>query len=322
MRRRDFIAGLAGVTGWSSRAQTQSGSRHYRVGMLDTSPRALNPNFGALEQALRERGYVESQNLLFEYRSPGGHNESFAELAQELVRGNVDVIVTRGTPAALAAKAASSTIPVVMAAAGDPLAIIGGPPPATNLTGFGASAPGAEQKRVGILKELLPKCERIAALMNLSNPSRRAEWNAVEQAARALGIATQVLDARRADDLERSFESAARWAADALVVGSDTLVQTNQSLVIRLAAMHRLPAIYTFRDFVEAGGLLSYGVSLPDLYRRAAGYVDRILKGAKPGDLPVQAPTAFETVLNLKTARALGLGVPDRFLQGAAEIIR
>jgi putative ABC transport system substrate-binding protein len=321
MRRRDFIAGLAGVAGWSSKAQAQSSLRRYRVGILDTSPRALNPNFGALEQALRERGYVESQNLIFEYGSPGGHNEGFAELARELVRRDVDVIVTRGTPAALAAKAASGTVPVVMAAAGDPQAIIGSPP-AANLTGFGASAAGAERKRVGILKELLPKCERIAALMNLSNPSRRAEWSAVEEAARALGIATQVLDPRTAEGLERSFESAARFAADALVVGSDTLVQTNQSLVIRLAAMRRLPSIYTFRDFVEAGGLLSYGVSLPDLYRRAAGYVDSILKGTRPGDLPVQAPTTFETVLNLKTASALGLSVPDTFLQGAAEVIR
>ena len=322
MRRRDFIAGLAGVAGWSSKAHAQSGFRRYRVGMLDTSPRGLNPNFGALEQALRERGYIESQNLVFEYRSPGGHNESFAELARDLVRLDVDVIVTRGTPAALAAKAASSTVPVVMAAAGDPQTIIGSSPPAANLTGFGASAAGAERKRVVILKELLPKCERIAALMNLSNPSRRAEWSAVEEAAHASGIATQVLDARTAEGLERAFESAARFAADALVVGSDTLVQTNQSLVIGLAAMHRLPSIYTFRDFVEAGGLLSYGVSLPDLYRRAAGYVDSILKGARPGDLPVQPPSAFETVLNLKTATALGLSVPDTFLQGAAEVIR
>jgi putative ABC transport system substrate-binding protein len=320
MRRRDFIAGLAGVAGWSSKAQAQSDFRRYRVGMLDTSPRGRNPNFGALEQALRERGYIESQNLVFEYRSPGGHNESFAELARELVRLDVDVIVTRGTPAAFAAKAASGTVPVVMAAAGDPRAIIGSPP-AANLTGFGASAAGAERKRVAILKELLPKCERIAALMNLSNPSRRAEWSAVEEAARAFGIAPQVLDPRTAEGLERAFESAARFAADALVVGSDTLVQTNQSLVIRLASMHRLPSIYTFRDFVEAGGLLSHGVSLPDLYRRAAGYVDSILKGARPADLPVQPPTAFETVLNLKTARALGLSVPDTFLQGAAEVI-
>jgi putative ABC transport system substrate-binding protein len=320
MRRRDFIAGLAGVAGWSSKAQAQSGFRRYRVGMLDTSPRGRNPNFGALEQALRERGYIESQNLVFEYRSPGGHNESFAELARELVRLDVDVIVTRGTPAAFAAKAASGTVPVVMAAAGDPRAIIGSPP-AANLTGFGASAAGAERKRVAIFKELLPKCERIAALMNLSNPSRRAEWSAVEEAARAFGIAPQVLDPRTAEGLERAFESAARFAADALVVGSDTLVQTNQSLVIRLASMHRLPSIYTFRDFVEAGGLLSHGVSLPDLYRRAAGYVDSILKGARPADLRVQPPTAFETVLNLKTARALGLSVPDTFLQGAAEVI-
>jgi len=321
MRRRDFIAGLAGVAGWSSKAQAQSGLRRHRVGMLDTSPRALNPNFGALEQALRDRGYVESQNLVFEYRSPGGHNDSFAELARELVRLDVDVIVTRGTPAALAAKAASNMVPVVMAAAGDPQSIIGSSPPAANLTGFGASAPGAEGKRVGILKELLPKCERVAALMNLSNPSRRAELSAVEEAARTLGIGTQVLDVRTAEGLERSIEFAASFGADALVVGSDTLVQTNQSLVIRLAAMHRLPAIYTFRDFVEAGGLLSHGVSLPDLYRRAAGYVDSILKGTRPADLPVQLPTAFETVLNLKTARALGLSVPDRFLQGA-EVIR
>jgi len=320
MRRRDFIAGLAGVAGWSSKAHPQSGFRRYRVGMLDTSPRGLNPNFGALEQALRERGYIEGQNLVFEYRSPGGHNESFTELARELVRLDVDVIVTRGTPAALAAKAASSTVPVVMAAAGDPQTIIGSSPSATNLTGFGASAAGAERKRVAILKELLPKCERIAALMNLSNPSRRAEWSAVEEAARTSGIATQVLDARTAEGLERAFESAARFTADALVVGSDTLVQTNQSLVIGLAARHRLPSIYTFRDFVEAGGLLSYGVSLPDLYRRAAGYVDSILKGARPGDLPVQPPTAFETVLNLKTARALGLSVSDTFLQGAEVI--
>jgi putative ABC transport system substrate-binding protein len=321
MRRREFIAGLAGVAGWSSRAQAQSGLRRYRVGMLDTSPRGLNPNFRALEQALRERGYIESQNLAFEYRSPGGNNESFTELAQELVRLDVDVIVTRGTPAALAAKAASGTVPVVMAAAGDPQAIIGSSPPAANLTGFGASAAGAERKRVALLKELLPKCERVAALMNLSNPSRRAEWSAVEEAAGALGITTQVLDARTADGLERSFESAVRFAADALVVGSDTLVQTNQSLVIRLASMHRLPSIYTFRDFVEAGGLLSYGVSLPDLYRRAAGYVDLILKGARPGDLPVQAPAAFETVLNLQTARALGLSLPDTFLQRAEVIL-
>jgi putative ABC transport system substrate-binding protein len=321
MRRRDFIAGCASMAAYPLPAAAQSGSRHYLVGMLDTSPRRLNRNFLALEQALGERGYVEGRNLAFEYRSPDGRNESFAELAKELARLDVDVIVTRGTPAALAAKAASATVPVVMAAAGDPQAIIGGSPPSANLTGFGASAPGAERKRVEILNEALPRLERLAALMNLSNPSRRSEWTAIEEAARSLGIAAQVFDPRTAEGLAGSFEAAARWPADALVVGSDTLVQTNQSLVIRLAASHRLPTIYTFRDFVEAGGLLSYGVSLPDLYRRTAGYVDRILKGAKPGELPVQAPSKFETVLNRSTATSLGLAVPDTFLQRVDEVI-
>jgi len=322
MRRRDFIAGLASMGGWSSSVYAQSSSKHYRVGMLDTSVRQVNANFGELEKGLRDRGYVEGRNLTFEYRSPDGRNESFAELARELVRLNVDVIVTRGTPAALAAKAASATVPVVMAAAGDPSAIIRSSVPSANLTGFGAFAPGAERKRVEVLKNMLAKVERVAALMNLSNPSRRSEWNEIEAGARALGVETQVLDARTVADIERSFDAATRWRADALVVGSDTLVQTNQSLVVRLAAMHRLPAIYTFRDFVDAGGLVSYGVSLPDLYRRAAVYVDKILKGARPDELPVEPPTKFETIINLRTAKALGLALPNTLLSNADEVIQ
>ena len=323
MRRRDFIAGLTSMWGWSSWAYAQSSSKSYRVGMLDTSSRQLNANFGELQRGLRELGYIEGQNLIFEYRSPDGRNETFAELARELVRLQVDAIVTRGTPAALAARAASATVPVVMAAAGDPRAIIGSAvPPATNLTGFDASAPGAERKRVEILKSMLAKVERVAALMNLSNPSRRAEWNEIEAATRAMGIEAQVLDARAVADIERSFDSATRWHADALVVGSDTLVQTNQSLVVRLAALHRLPSIYTFRDFVDAGGLVSYGVSLPDLYRRAAAYVDKILKGARPDELPVEAPTKFETVINLQTAKALGLTVANTLPFETLEVIQ
>jgi putative tryptophan/tyrosine transport system substrate-binding protein len=323
MRRRDFIAGFASMGAWPSSLYAQSNSRRYRVGMLDTSARHLNPNLGHFERGLRERGYIEGQNLTFEYRTPDGRNESFAELARELVRLNVDVIVTRGTPAALAAKAASATIPVVMAAAGDPQAIIrGGGAPSANLTGFGAFAPGTERKRVEILKTMLVKVERVAALMNLSNPSRRSEWNEIEAGARSIGVEAQVLDARTVADLEHSFDSATRWRADALVVGSDTLVQTNQSLVLRLAASHRLPSIYTFRDFVDAGGLVSYGVSLPDLYGRAAAYVDRILKGARVDELPVEAPTRFEMIINLKTARALGLAVPDTLLSSADEVIQ
>jgi putative ABC transport system substrate-binding protein len=311
------------VGGCASSVGAQPDTKRYRVGMLDTSVRHLNPNLRHLEQALRERGYVEGQNLIFEYRSPDGRNDTFNQLASELVSLDVDVLVTRGTPAALAAKAASTTVPVVMAAAGDPHAIIhGAPAPSTNLTGFGAFVTGAERKRVEILKSMLPKVERVAALMNLSNPSRQAEWNEIAASARAMGVEAQVLDARIVADFDRLFDAATRWRADAMVIGSDTLVQTHQSLVIRLAASHRLPSVYTFRDFVDAGGLVSCGVSLPDLYRRAAGYVDRILKGAKPQELPVEPPTKLEIVVNLTTARALGLALSSAFLSAADEVMQ
>jgi len=322
MRRREFIAGLAAAA-WSWPARAQSTSKRTLVGVLDTSPRLRNANFDALRQGLRERGHVEGQNVAFEYRSADGRNESFAALAAELVRLDVDVIVTRGTPAALAARAATPTIPVVMAAAGEPVAIARDPVrPSGNMTGFGAYVRGIEGKRVEILRDMLAKVERVAALMNLSNPSRRSEWREIEASARSLGIAAQVLDTRAVGDIERAFDAATNWHADALVVGSDTIMQTNQGLVVALAAEHRLPAIYTFRDFVDAGGLASYGVSLPDLYRRAAAYVDRILAGARPDELPIEQPTKLELVINLEAARALGVTVPDKVLLGADEVIR
>lgn len=321
MKRREFAAGLASVAALASSGWAQT-PRHYRVGMLDTSSREVNINFRALQQGLRQRGYVEGQNLTFEYRSADGGNERFAELALDLVRRNVDVIVTRGTPAALAAKAASSTVPVVMAAAGDPLTIARDPArPALNMTGFGASAQGAEEKRIEILRQLLPGVQRVAALMNLSNPSRRAEWSEIEASSRSLGIAAHVLDSRTLADIERSFDAASRWNAQAMIIGSDTVVQTNQALVVKLAAAYRMPAMYTFRDFVDAGGLASYGVSLPDLYRRAAEYVDRIFKGAKPDELPIEQPTKFELVVNRKAASAVGLTIPEIVLARADELI-
>jgi putative tryptophan/tyrosine transport system substrate-binding protein len=318
MRRREFIAGLASAAAWPLAAHAQSASRRHRIGVLDTSARQFNANFKVFQQALLALGYVEGQNLGFEYRSADGRNESFPELAAELVRLDVDLIVTRGTPAALAAKAATATIPVVMAAVGDPLALVRG---AGNLTGFGANIPGAERKRVEILNDMLPKVARVAALMNLSNPSRASEWSEIAASARSLGIEPQVLDTRTIADIERSFDSASSQHADALVVGSDTLVQTNQSLVVRLAAAHRMPAIYTFRDFVDAGGLVSYGVSLPDLYRRAAAHVDKILKGTRPLELPVEQATGSELVVSVRTAKALGLAIPQIFLSRADAVI-
>jgi putative ABC transport system substrate-binding protein len=317
MKRRDFIAGLASLAALPLAARAQP-ARHYRIGVLDTSARQVNGNFKVLQQALQGLGYVEGQNVGFEYRSADGRNESFPALAGELARLEVDVIVTRGTPAALAAKAATATIPVVMAAVGEPATIVRG---TSNLTGFGAILEGAERRRLEALRDLLPGVARIAALMNLSNPSRASEWNEIEAGARALGIESQVLDTRTLADIERSFEAAASQHLDAVVVGSDTIMQANQKRVIALAASHRLPAIYTFRDYVDAGGLVSYGVSLPDLFRRAAVSVDKILKGARPADLPVEQATGTELVINIKAAKALGLAIPANFLARAEQVI-
>jgi putative tryptophan/tyrosine transport system substrate-binding protein len=320
MKRRQFIAAFAA---WSVSAHAQP--RRRVVGMLDTSARPVNPNFGALVEGLRKHGRVEGEDLAFAYRSADGRNERFPALARELVDLGVDVIVTRGTPAALAARAATATvpIPVVMAAAGDPEAIArNAAKPALNLTGFGAYGRGIEAKRVALLRELLPKARRVAGLMNLSNPSRQAEWRAVEAALTASGIAPQVLDAREAADIAPAFEAATRSAADGLVIGSDTVMQANQAQVVALAAHHRLPAIYTFRDFVDAGGLMSYGVSLPDLYRRAADYVDRILAGTKPDELPIAQPTGFELAINLTAAAAIGLTMPPGLLDRVDAVIR
>jgi putative tryptophan/tyrosine transport system substrate-binding protein len=318
MRRREFLAGCAGTAAWAAFACAQSMSKRYRVGMLDTSPRERNGNFQALVQGLGERGYIEGQNLAFEYRSADGNNAGFPALAAELARLDVDVIVTRGTPAALAAKAATTRIPVVMAAAGDPVAIARG---TENLTGFSANLEGAEQKRVETLKQMLPELSRIAALMNLSNPSREAEWNAVAAAARSLSIAAEVLDTRKVEDIETAFAAAARERTDAVVVGSDTIMQSNQKLVVETAARHKVPAIYTFRDFVETGGLVSCGVSLPDLYRRAADYADKILKGTPPHALPVEPARGSELVVNRSAAAAIGLTLPASFLAHADAVI-
>jgi len=329
MRRRELIVGL-GILALSGSARAQSAKLH-RIGVLDTSARPLNANFGAFLAALRELGRVEGEDFTVEYRSADGHNERFAELAAELVRRDVDLIVTRGTPAALAAKsattksattkAATTGIPVIMAAVGDPQAIVESARPAANVTGFGANLPGTERRRVELLKMMLPRLARIGALMNLSNPSRQAEWESIAAAARALEVAPLVLDTRAGADIARAFDAASLAQTDAVVVGSDTVMQTNQGLLVELAAAHRMPAIYTFRDFVEAGGLMSYGVSLGDLYRRAAGYADKILKGATPRDLPVEPPTKAELVVNRATAKALGLDLPEGLRTLADEVI-
>jgi putative tryptophan/tyrosine transport system substrate-binding protein len=305
LKRREFITLLGGATAaWPLVALAQSA---YRIGVLDTTSAALNAtNFDALRQGLRQHGYIEGQNLVIEYRSADGRAERFPDLAAELVRLNVDLIVTRGTPAIFAAKNATKTIPVVMAASGDPLGagvVAGLARPGGNVTGLSAFVTELQAKRLELLREMVPRIDRIAALLNMSSPAEPPQWEETKAAARTLAIEPQLLDVRKPEDLSRAFETAIRQRADALVVGINVLTQANRRPIADLATKHRLPAIYASREFVDAGGLVALGVSYPDLYRRAATYVDKILKGAKPADLPIEQPTKFELMINLKLQR-------------------
>jgi putative ABC transport system substrate-binding protein len=307
-------------------ADAQQVQRVYRVGMLETISPALNAaNFDAFRQGLRALGYVEGENLVIEYRSADGDASRFPALATELVRLQVDVLVTRGTPAALAAKHAAGSIPVVMAAIGDPLGVgvvASLARPDGNVTGLSAFATELSGKRVELFREMLPGITRLAALLNMGNPLFPPQWEVTETVARSLGIEPQLLDVRKSEDIGRLFDAAITSRADALVVGADGVTQANRQSIIELATKHRLPTMYPSREFVDAGGLISYGVSYPHLYYRASGFVDKIFRGAKPGDLPVEQPTKLELVINLKTAQALGLTLSPMFLFRADEVIQ
>jgi len=273
---------------------------------------------------VRELGFVEGQNLVIDYRSADGRAGRFPDLATELVRRNVDLMITRGTLAALAAKNATATIPVVMTASGDPVGthlVASLARPGGNLTGLSSAVRDLYGKRVEMLKEMMLAAAVIAGFFNLSNPVSPLEWKEAETATQSIGLRPLLFDVRNVDDIHRAFDAASRERNMALVIGLDTVTQEHRKMITELAAKHRLPAIYAAREFINAGGLALYGVSYPDLYRRAATYVDRIFKGAKPADLPVEQPTRFELVINLKTAKALGLTVPDTLLARADEVI-
>jgi putative ABC transport system substrate-binding protein len=328
MKRREFMMLLGAAAAspaifWPLAARAQPVGRSFRVGLLDTTSRESNTaNLAALEKGLRELGYVEGQNLILEYRSADGRTDRFPQFVAELVNLKVDVIVTRGTPAAVAAKNGAATIPIVMAANGDPLGsglINSLARPGENVTGFSALVVDLYPKRVELLREMIPGLARIAGLFNSDNPVSAREWEAIAASARSLAITPTLLDVRSRDALPPAFENASAQRIDGLIVGLDTLTQANKEMIVGLAARHRLPAIYSSSEF--AGGLLTYGVSYQDLYYRAAAYVDRILRGAKPADLPVQQPTKFEMVINLKAAKALGLSVPLTLLVSADQVI-
>ncbi|HEV8256928.1 MAG TPA: ABC transporter substrate-binding protein [Casimicrobiaceae bacterium] len=324
MDRRTFIARVAaGLLGAPLAARAQQGGKVYRIGILETIPAARNAaNLDALRKGLRDLGYVEGRNLVIEYRSADGRAERFPDLASELVRLKVDLIVTRGTPAAKAAKNATGTVPVVMAAM-NPLAVVASlAHPGGNITGVTTFSTELTGKRIELLKELVPSLSRVALLHNMGNPAAPPEWEETKMAARSLGLQADLLDVRRQDALGRAFELAIRQHVDALLIGFDGLTQMHQQTIVDLVARNRLPAVYPAREFVEAGGLIAYAVNYPDLYFRFASFVDRIFKGAKPAELPVEQPTKFELVINLKTARALGLTIPQSVLLRADEVIQ
>jgi putative ABC transport system substrate-binding protein len=324
VNRREFITLFGGAAAaWPLVARAQQPERIWRLGMLETTSLPANAaNVDSFRKALRELGYVEGRNLLIEYRSADGRAERFPQLAAELLHLKVDLIVARGTPAALASKNASSTIPVVTTALANPFSVVTSlARPGGNVTGLSSLSTDLHSKRVELMREMVPGIARIAVLFDLGNPNLTRSREEIETGGRSLGIQPQFLNVRKPQDIGPAFDDAAGQHAEALLVGLDTLTQANAKLIVELAAKHRLPALYTSREFVDLGGLISFGVSYPDLYRRAATYVDKILKGTKPADLPVEQPTKFELVINLKTAKALGLTVPPMLLARADEVI-
>ena len=323
MRRREFIVALGSAAAWPLAARAQQAARVYRIGVLETTPANLNAaNIEALRHSMQALGYIEGQNLVIEYRSADGRAERFSELVKDLLRLKVDLIVTRGTPAVLAAKSATTSVPIVMAAMGEPLMVVSSlANPGANITGLSANTNDLEAKRFELLKETVPRAKRIAGLYNMGNPVVPPQWRELERAANVMRVQCDLLDVRKSEDIEPAFTVASREHVDGLLVGIDALTQANRKLIADLALQHRIPTMYPSKEFVEAGGLMAYGPSYPDLYRRAAFYIDKILKGEMPGELPIEQASKFELAINLKTAAMLSLDIAPQILARADEMI-
>ncbi len=324
MKRRSVLSSLAALaTAHPADLFAQAG-RIWRIGILETVAPELNArNFEALRRGLQERGYAEGRNMQIDYRTADGHAERFAQLAQALVATGVDLIVSRGTPAARAAKEATATIPIVMAAIGEPLnagVVASLARPDGNVTGLSAYVAELAGKRVELLKTAFPMLRRVGFMQNMENPVAPPQWEATQRAAETLGLSSELIDIRDEAGIRQAFRAFAGTEISALSVGIDALSQAYAGL-IELAAAGRIITAYPSREFVEAGGLLSYGPSYPDRYYRAAGMIDRIFRGAKPGDMPVEQPTKLEMVINLKTARTLGVTLPQSLRAAADEVL-
>jgi putative ABC transport system substrate-binding protein len=330
VRRREFITLLGGVAvGWllvPPFAQAQQVGKVYRIGYLSYSTFGANPHLHeAFRQGMRELGWVEGQNIIIDYRFAEGNFSRLSDLAVELVRIDADVIVATGTPAAIAAKNATSTIPIVATNFGDPVGLglvasLGHP--GKNITGFSFSV-GMDiyGKQLELLKETVPQIREVAILSNPANPSHALAIRELKVAAQALRVKFQFLEARGLKEFDGALAAMSKEHEGALLVVSDSVFVRQKTQLADLAAKNRLPSIYVIREHVEAGGLMSYGPNLLDLFRRSATYVNKIFKGAKPADLPVQQPTKFELIINLKTAKALDITIPATLLSRADEVI-
>ena len=309
-----------------SSAHAQQPKKVPRIGYLsNTSPSADSARYEAFRQGLRELGYVAGKNVVIEYRYTEGKSDRLPALAAELVRLRVDVIVTGGGATTRAAKEATTTIPIVFAQDGDPVAsgfVASLARPGGNITGLSSFAPELNGKRLELLKEIVPKLSRVAVLGTSTVPGHARFLKETEPAAGALRLQLQFLDVRAPKDIETAFRAASKGRADGLLVLSGPVLTSHRTQVLDLAVESRLPAIYNFPEWVEAGGVMSYGVNLTDLFQRAATYVDKILKGAKPADIPVEQPTKFEFIINLKAAKQIGLTIPPNVLVRADRVIR
>jgi putative ABC transport system substrate-binding protein len=325
--RRAFIAALGGAAAWPvvGRGEQVTTTNISRIGWLATgSPTSYRFSLAAFRDGMKALNYIEGQNFSIEYRWGEGNIALLPELAKDLVHDRVDVILAGGSLGAEAAKKATSVIPIVAAGAPDlvELGLVTSlARPGGNLTGFVVNAPETAAKRVQIIKEIKPDAKRVAAIWNSAGSNARLESREVKNFAAANDITIALHDAHTADELKNALAEIIQSAPDFILVLNDPLMFTERKITIEAADHFRLPAIYGFREFVDDGGLISYGSSLRDTYRDAASYVDKILKGAKPSDLPVQLPTKYELVINLKTAKALGLTIPPTLLARADEVI-